>query len=156
MRWNISCFITNYDKVFRVITHLQFFHVPFHSQFRLSCSVYICVYHLRIKYMTQNCHVVTFFFGMPPNCNILTTVRNQYIIISFTMYPFLPISSLCWDDSIEVLIDWLIDWLVFNVQRAIFQLYSGREQCNRSYMDHSSYIMLIMSCYTGFFNVRRG
>ena len=25
------------------------------------------------------------------------------------------------------LIDWLIDWLVFNVQRAIFQLYSGRE-----------------------------
>ena len=24
-------------------------------------------------------------------------------------------------------LDWLIDWLVFNVQRAIFQLYSGRE-----------------------------
>ena len=23
--------------------------------------------------------------------------------------------------------DWLIDWLVFNIQRAIFQLYSGRE-----------------------------
>ena len=28
-------------------------------------------------------------------------------------------------------------------------------QCNRSPMDHSS-LMLIMSCYTGFFNVRRG
>jgi hypothetical protein len=50
MRWNISCFITNYDKVFRVIIHLQFFHVPFHSQFRLSFSVYICVYHLCIRY----------------------------------------------------------------------------------------------------------
>jgi len=31
-------------------------------------------------------------------------------------------------DIIEILlIDWLIDWLMFNVQRAIFQLYSGRE-----------------------------
>ena len=30
-------------------------------------------------------------------------------------------------------------------------------QCNRSLMDHSIMsIMLIMSCYTGFFNVRRG
>ena len=27
----------------------------------------------------------------------------------------------------QVLYDWLIDWLLFNVQRAIFQLYSGRE-----------------------------
>ena len=26
------------------------------------------------------------------------------------------------------LLDWLIDWLMFNVQRAIFQLYSGREK----------------------------
>ena len=35
-----------------------------------------------------------------------------------------------WFDSSDrnyQIIYWLIDWLVFNVQRAIFQLYSGRE-----------------------------
>ena len=75
--------------------------------------------------------------------------------------------------------DWLIDWLMFNVQRAIFQLYSGREKKIKRYGTRNkerwwvwtdnlasatevSYgplimsIMLIMSCYTGFFNVRRG
>ena len=30
-------------------------------------------------------------------------------------------------EKIDWLIYWLIDWFVFNVQRAIFQLYSGRE-----------------------------
>ena len=29
--------------------------------------------------------------------------------------------------SPQIIKDWLIDWLVFNVQWAIFQLYSGRE-----------------------------
>jgi hypothetical protein len=27
----------------------------------------------------------------------------------------------------QISIDWLIDWLMFNLKRAIFQLYSGRE-----------------------------
>jgi hypothetical protein len=31
------------------------------------------------------------------------------------------------------LIDWLIDWLVFNVQRAIFQLYSGLEEISSTF-----------------------
>ena len=79
-----------------------------------------------------------------------------------------------------ILIDWLIDWFVFNVQRAIFQLYSGREHFKYlsatgletrkgdgygriilpvqqvSYGPLIMSIMLIMNCNTGFFNVRRG
>jgi hypothetical protein len=74
--------------------------------------------------------------------------------------------------------DWLIDWLMLNVQRAIFQLDSRREKKLNatgletrkgdghgrinypvqkvSYGPLIMSIVLIMSCYTGFFNVRRG
>jgi hypothetical protein len=56
---------------------------------------------------------------------------------------------------------WLIDWLVFNVQRAIFQLYSGREHLRIETPRDSKQGKLmgrdgLLSGYTGFFSVRRG
>jgi hypothetical protein len=73
-------------------------------------------------------------------------------------------------DNEDIIIQ--IDWLLFNVQQAIFQLYSGREhlkiqtpwdskqgkmmgrdgqfcQCNRSLMDHSSWAVTLGSLTCG-------
>jgi hypothetical protein len=54
--------------------------------------------------MTQNCHGNTFVFGMPPPTIAIYwwSHRINTSIISFTMCLFVAISSLCWDDNIEV------------------------------------------------------
>ena len=54
--------------------------------------------------MTQHCHGNTSVFGMsPPTIAIYWwSQRINTSIISFTMCLFVAISSLCWDDNIEV------------------------------------------------------
>jgi hypothetical protein len=54
--------------------------------------------------MTQNCHGNTFVFGMPPPTIAIYWwwQRINTSIISFTMCLFVAISSLCWDNNIEV------------------------------------------------------
>jgi hypothetical protein len=57
---------------------------------------------------------------------------ENYSLVSLYIYLA---SSISVYFSLWNLVDWLIDWLVFNVQRAIFQLYSGRE-----HLDNLRYI----------------
>jgi hypothetical protein len=42
-----------------------------------TCRVFIEDF-VVFGYMTQNCHGITFVFVMLQNCNMLTTVKNQY------------------------------------------------------------------------------
>jgi hypothetical protein len=46
-----------------------------------------------------------------------------------------PVSSTCqyFMSGSKLLVNWLIDWLVFNNQRAIFQLYSGQKVLNQTW-----------------------
>jgi hypothetical protein len=52
---------------------------------------------------------------------------NTFIYLCWyfcTVFPIIKVFNL---HLFALLLFWLIDWLVFNVQRAIFQLYSGRD-----------------------------
>jgi len=73
--------------------------------------------------MMQNCHEITFVLERyVPNCNILTTAKNQYIDYLL----FLAIIFLCRDDSIEV-IDYVSDVLdlTSNEWLSVDQLYEN-------------------------------
>jgi hypothetical protein len=74
-------------------------------------------------------------------------------LLHWLNYPSLPITFPCFESR---------SVLIFKCSPPEYSWKIVRwSQCNRSPMDHSSWafimsIMFIMSCYTGFFNVRRG
>ena len=61
------------------------------------------------------------------NLNTKLSDKTQYIVHVFWLN-YQNHEETC--VGLENLDKWLIDWLMFNVQRAIFQLYSGREHLN--------------------------